>query len=175
MRPVHLFHIATRADWDAARRDGTYTTSTRGRTLQEEGFIHASHRRQVSTVFRQYYRDAREPLVLLTIDTDRLTSPWMQESVGDAVYPHIQGPLNTEAVRHVSPLNSRGGSESFTTLFLKEMLGRIVLAFLVMALMAIGVLIGGRQLDTDWGELIGAGVGLVIGVGIIVMITRRRD
>lgn len=175
MRPVHLFHIATRADWDAARRDGTYTTSTRGRTLQEEGFIHASHRGQVSKVFKQYYRDAREPLVLLTIDTDRLISPWTQESVGNEIYPHIQGPVNTEAVRHVSPLNSRGGSESFTTLFLKEMLGRIALAFLVMALMATGVLLGRRELNTEWGPLIGAGLGLLIGVGIIVLITRRRD
>lgn len=172
---MHLFHIATRADWDAARRDGTYTTSTRGRTLQDEGFIHASHRDQVSKVFKRYYRDAHEPLVLLTIDTDRLASPWTQESVGKEVYPHIRGPLNTEAVRHVSPLNSRGGSESFTTLFLKEMLGRILLAFMVMALMATGVLIGRSELKTDWGPIIGAGLGLVIGVGIIVLLTRRRD
>ena len=37
-----IYHIATTADWDRAGRDGEYTTSTRGRTLAEEGFIHAS-------------------------------------------------------------------------------------------------------------------------------------
>lgn len=172
---MHLFHIATRADWDAARRVGTYTTSTLGRSLADEGFIHAAHREQVSTVFRAHYRAAREPLVLLTIDTDRLTSPWTQTPVGGEAYPHIQGPLNTDAVRHVSPLNRRGGSESFTTLFLKEMLGRILLAFLVMALMAVGVLVGRNELDTEWGAIIGAGVGLALGVGAVVLINRRRD
>ena len=39
---TRIFHIATVADWDEARRQGRYTTSTRGRTLAEEGFIHAS-------------------------------------------------------------------------------------------------------------------------------------
>lgn len=171
---MHLFHIATRADWEAARREGTYTTSTRGRTLEDQGFIHASHRDQVPTVFRRFYRDVREPLVLLTIDTGRLTSPWTQEPVGNELYPHIMGPLNVEAVRHVSALNRRGGSESFTSLFLKEMLGRIVLALVVMALMATGVLLGGRVLDTEWGPLIGAGLGLVIGVGVVTLLVRRR-
>ena len=37
-----IFHIATEADWDAARRSKQYTTSTLGRTLEQEGFIHAA-------------------------------------------------------------------------------------------------------------------------------------
>jgi len=36
-----IYHIATAADWARARRDGAYTTSTRGRTLREEGFLEA--------------------------------------------------------------------------------------------------------------------------------------
>ena len=36
-----IYHIATAADWARARRDGEYTTSTRGRTLREEGFLEA--------------------------------------------------------------------------------------------------------------------------------------
>ena len=174
MPRVHLFHIATRADWEAARQAGSYTTSTRGRTLEDEGFIHAAHREQVPTVFRRFYRDAGEPLVLLSIDTDRLTSPWAEEQVGEERWPHIRGPLNVHAVRHVSPLNRRGGSESFTSLFLKEMVGRIMLALLVMALMTIGVFVGERQLTTDWGALIGAGIGLVVGVAAVVLIVRLR-
>ena len=36
--------------WKQARRDGQYTTSTRGRTLAEEGFIHAPTAGQVAQV-----------------------------------------------------------------------------------------------------------------------------
>ena len=36
-RPVQwLYHIATAPDWDQARQDGEYRTSTRGRSLREE-------------------------------------------------------------------------------------------------------------------------------------------
>ena len=41
-RMQRLYHIATVPDWEQAQRDGEYTTSTRGRSLSEEGFIHAS-------------------------------------------------------------------------------------------------------------------------------------
>ena len=49
-----IFHIATAVEWEAATRSGSYTTSTLGRTLAEEGFIHASHEdqwRQVMGIF----------------------------------------------------------------------------------------------------------------------------
>ena len=57
MTPV--FHIATAADWASAQRSGSYTTSTRGRTLEQEGFIHCSRREQVAAVWRSFYADAR--------------------------------------------------------------------------------------------------------------------
>ncbi len=41
-RMERLYHIATVPDWQQAQRDGEYRTSTRGRSLSEEGFIHAS-------------------------------------------------------------------------------------------------------------------------------------
>ncbi|OSC54956.1 glutathione S-transferase, partial [Streptomyces sp. BF-3] len=37
-----LLHLAEAPLWEAARGTGTYEMSTRGRTLQEEGFIHLS-------------------------------------------------------------------------------------------------------------------------------------
>jgi uncharacterized protein (DUF952 family) len=37
-----IYHIATAADWERARRDGEYSTSTIGKTLADEGFLHAS-------------------------------------------------------------------------------------------------------------------------------------
>lgn len=45
-----LTHITERSLWDAAHETGTYEMSTRGRTLQEEGFIHCSTRAQLPRV-----------------------------------------------------------------------------------------------------------------------------
>jgi uncharacterized protein (DUF952 family) len=47
---VHrIFHIASRADWTAAKADGEYRISTLGRTLEDEGFIHCSTLAQVAS------------------------------------------------------------------------------------------------------------------------------
>lgn len=106
---MRIFHIATVEDWERARRSGAYTTSTVGRTLEDEGFLHAAHRHQVAGVFERYHRELGRPLVLLTIDTDRLGVPWREDQVGDGTFPHIYGPLSPRAVVGVQPLN-RGGA-----------------------------------------------------------------
>ena len=103
-----IYHIATRADWLEATRTGTYATSTVGRTLAEEGFIHASRRDQVAGVFARYYAALGEPLLLLVIDPDLLGSPVRAEEVGDDTYPHVFGPLAPAAVVEVPPLDGRG-------------------------------------------------------------------
>ncbi len=139
-----IFHIATRSDWEEALRTGTYTTSTAGRTLTEEGFIHASRREQVRGVFDRYYRSLHVSLVLLTIDPARLTEAEVRvESVGEDTYPHIYGPLNRGAVVDVVPLNRNGGAETMASLFIKEMGVRMCAATLVMLFGAIGVILGG--------------------------------
>jgi uncharacterized protein (DUF952 family) len=104
---VRIFHIATAADWRAAQESGSYTTSTLGRTLAEEGFIHTSRREQVQPVWRAFYRGVEEPLVLLTIDTDKLDVPWREDQVGDDTFPHIYGPLSPDAVVEVESLGPR--------------------------------------------------------------------
>ena len=105
---MQIFHIATEADWTAAQRSGAYTTSTRGVTLEQEGFIHASRREQVAGVWKAFYADADEPLVLLTIDTEKLTSPWQEDPVAHEgfsdTFPHVYGPINVSAVVHAEPL-----------------------------------------------------------------------
>lgn len=99
-----IFHIALRDDWDAAVARGVYTTSSVGRTLEEEGFIHASRRDQVAGVYDRYYRAIAAPLVVLTVDTDLLDVPWREDPVGDDTYPHIYGPLSPSAVVAVEPM-----------------------------------------------------------------------
>lgn len=98
-----IFHIAEVADWAAARVAGDYRISTRGRTLAEEGFIHASRRDQVLGVADAYYADAG-PLLLLSIDPARLTSPVRDDEVAPGVvFPHIYGPINLDAVVAATP------------------------------------------------------------------------
>ena len=137
--PQRIFHIATATDWRRALESGAYATSTVGRTLEEEGFIHASRRDQVQGVFDRYYRRIGEDLVLLTIDTGRLESEVRVEQVGDDSYPHVFGPINRRAVVGVEPLNRRGGTETLMSLWLKGMATRMGVAVLVMLAIALVV------------------------------------
>jgi uncharacterized protein (DUF952 family) len=102
---MRIFHIATKADWDAAQASGAYTTSTYGVSLADEGFIHASRADQWEAVRERFYADVEEPLVLLEIDTDLLDVPVVEEPPAPGVeetFPHIYGPLKPEAVVRVS-------------------------------------------------------------------------
>jgi uncharacterized protein (DUF952 family) len=99
-----IYHIAAAADWARAQREGAYTMSTRGRTVAEEGFIHASTAEQVPLVAGAYYRDAPD-LVLLVIDPERVRPELRYEQVPGQPdpYPHIYGPLNLDAVVESRP------------------------------------------------------------------------
>ena len=98
---VVIYHLAEPSDWERARRDGAYTGSTRGRSLEEEGFIHASSPEQWPVVRRSFYGDLAEPLILLHVDEARLSSPVVHE-VGNPetgeTFPHVYGPIDLDAV-----------------------------------------------------------------------------
>lgn len=110
-----IYHIASRADWARAKRDGAYATSTIGRTLAEEGFIHASRASQVADVANMFYRSAPGELVLLVIDPARVRATIRYEHVpgADALFPHIYGPLNPDAVLAARPFGP-GPDGTFT-------------------------------------------------------------
>jgi uncharacterized protein (DUF952 family) len=169
----YVFHISTAEDWARARRTGSYTTSTRGVTLAEEGFIHTSRTEQLAGVWQRFYADAVEPLVLLTIDTDRLGSPWREDPVGDDTYPHVYGPINISAVVRVQPLGRRGRPASLFTLALRDAGVRIALLLGAMLLAVLGAA-WGRRTSSSWGELAGALVGLALGLTATALILRRR-
>lgn len=173
---TRIFHIATRADWQAAVRSGSYTTSTLGRDLAEVGFVHACRREQVKDVFGRYYREAGEPLVLLTIASEHLEAEVREEQVGDEAFPHIYGPINRGSVIDVRPLGSRGGVESMATLFAKEMASRMALALVVMVATVIGSVVADSVSGSESAPLVGALIGLVAGAGIVGLLVRsRRD
>lgn len=98
-----IFHLALLADWNAALEAGEYRISTLGRTLEQEGFIHASRADQWRAVKSRFYAGVPEALVLLEIDTARLTAELRVEEVAGTgeEFPHIYGPLNLDAVVEV--------------------------------------------------------------------------
>jgi uncharacterized protein (DUF952 family) len=105
----HVFHVALASDWQAAEEAGDYRVSTLGRSLEEEGFLHASFSHQWPGVLAAYYADVEEPLVLLEIDPDRLDVPLVVEAPagsgpGAEEFPHVYGPLSLAAVVGVRPL-----------------------------------------------------------------------
>ncbi len=90
-----IYHVTTASEWDAAREKGFYETPS----LQTEGFIHCSEEHQVAAVLERYFA-GKTNLVKLVIDTDKLTSRYVQEwspSTQDT-FPHIYGPVNPDAV-----------------------------------------------------------------------------
>jgi uncharacterized protein (DUF952 family) len=107
-----LFHAALPGEWAAAQIAGVYDRSTRGRSLAEEGFIHASYENQVERVVNTFYADLYE-LVLLEIDRGRLDVEVRDESpTGDPAdehFPHLYGPLPVAAVAQATPWHREPG------------------------------------------------------------------
>jgi uncharacterized protein (DUF952 family) len=102
--PDRIFHIAFESDWRAAQEAGEYRVSTRGRSLEEVGFIHASFEHQVSAT-ASFYADVDEPLVVLVINTERVDAPVVVEDGGGGEdFPHVYGPIPVSAVVEVVPV-----------------------------------------------------------------------
>ncbi|MFD5860612.1 DUF952 domain-containing protein [Streptomyces chartreusis] len=99
---TRILHITERSLWEAARARGTYEMSTRGRTLQEEGFIHCSTRAQLPSVAAFLYGsyDGPDELVVLVVDPARLEAPLRYEAPkpGGEEFPHVYGPIPVTAV-----------------------------------------------------------------------------
>jgi uncharacterized protein (DUF952 family) len=110
-----IYHLALASDWQAALAAGEYRVSTLGRTLEQEGFLHASTASQVRGVADAVYAGVQELLVLLTIDERRLTVPLQWDAVPGSAepFPHLYGPLDVGAVVLATPLlrSEQGGLE----------------------------------------------------------------
>jgi uncharacterized protein (DUF952 family) len=95
-----IFHLAAQKEWERAGSTGAYTTAS----LNDDDFIGCATATQHAAVANAGFA-GRTDLVLLLIDTDKLTSPIRFErpdADGDA-FPHVYGPLNLEAVFEVTP------------------------------------------------------------------------
>jgi uncharacterized protein (DUF952 family) len=93
-----IYHITSKIDWETARKTGAY----RGDTLATEGFIHCSDEEQITTVANARFK-GQAGLVLLCIDPIQVGPHIVRENLegGQALFPHIYGPLNLDAVSNV--------------------------------------------------------------------------
>jgi uncharacterized protein (DUF952 family) len=102
-----ILHITHQQDWQSALDSGAYQTPT----LAKDGFIHCSTDAQALRVANNFYR-GQSDLVLLVIDTDKLTAPLKfegpinpqtgQPEVGvNDLFPHVYGAINLDAVSRV--------------------------------------------------------------------------
>ena len=198
-----IFHIALASEWDDALAAGAYTTSTRGRSLAEEGFIHASRADQWTGVRDRFYADVTEPLVLLHIDTELLDVPVVEEVPAPGMtetFPHIYGRLPVSAVVKAIPLSSAtpaaatpvatatpptalpappaasapANGESFSRTYVREMFFNMAVLCVALGASALGLVIG-LALGGDRAPGIGGVVGLVVGAVAAVRLYRRRQ
>ncbi|MER5325083.1 DUF952 domain-containing protein [Streptosporangium roseum] len=94
-----ILHLALAADWEAAQPAGEYRISTLGRTLEQEGFIHAcTDHAQLEGVIQRFYHDIDQPLILLTIDPAGLDVRMEIPPDSTETFPHIYQPLPLRAV-----------------------------------------------------------------------------
>jgi uncharacterized protein (DUF952 family) len=90
---MHIYHIVLPDAWAAFDGD-LYEAAS----LADEGFIHCSYEHQLDAVLGRYYSGA-ESVVILTLDTDKLSSRLVEEpSTGGEIYPHIYGPIDRDAI-----------------------------------------------------------------------------
>jgi uncharacterized protein (DUF952 family) len=96
-----IYHVTTAAEWELAKQQGSYEAPS----LKSEGFIHCSEEDQVQGVLERYFAGKKD-LVKLTIDTDKLTSRYVQEwsNGSQDTFPHVYGPINLEAINNVEEI-----------------------------------------------------------------------
>ena len=109
-----IWHLALESDWAAAVSAGSYRVSTRGMTLDEVGFIHASTRDQVDGVASRFYADVGDALRLLAVDDDAARADGTEVVFEDAgngeLFPHIYGAIDAAWVREATPAHIENGA-----------------------------------------------------------------
>jgi uncharacterized protein (DUF952 family) len=100
---MRILHAALPQDWSKAREAGYYDVSTRGTTIVEVDYVHASTAAQLPGVLDRFYSDV-QAVDLLVVDVDRVehegaTVVWEQpHDVSDGPYPHVYGVVPVSAV-----------------------------------------------------------------------------
>lgn len=90
-----IFHITTKNKFDEFKTDNNYHPES----LEEEGFIHCSTGEHIEATANRLFA-GEEQLLLLIINISTLRANVKHESDPETgkKYPHIYGPLNTDAI-----------------------------------------------------------------------------
>lgn len=97
-----IFHIVEKRIWKERENSGEYTPES----LEHEGFIHCSTGHQINDTANRIF-EGRRHLLLIIIDATRVIADVKYEEDPDRgeAYPHIYGPLNTDAILDKISLN----------------------------------------------------------------------
>jgi uncharacterized protein (DUF952 family) len=101
IRVTTIYKICERQSWLTAEAAGEFVGSADDR---RDGFIHFSTAGQLAETAAKHFAKQSD-LLLIAVDAGRLGSQLKWErSRGDALFPHLYGPLRLDAVRWVRPL-----------------------------------------------------------------------
>ena len=88
------YHLTPEPVWEAQHAAGTYTPEP----FEQDGFIHATNGLDTLLwVANEFYTSDTRPYRVLVLDVNKLSSP-MRYDDEEQKFPHIYGPLNTDAV-----------------------------------------------------------------------------
>jgi release factor glutamine methyltransferase len=93
----YIIHLCQEKDWQDAKEYGVL----KSKSLDDEGFIHCSQPHQILQVANRFYQGI-PGLVLCWIDPQKVTALIRWEDADDALFPHIIGPIDLEAVISVT-------------------------------------------------------------------------
>jgi len=96
----YLIHLCQDKEWQDAQELRIF----KSKSLDHEGFIHCSQPQQILQVANRFYQGI-PGLVLLWIDPENITSDIRWEAADGALFPHIYGPINLDAVFSVTNIN----------------------------------------------------------------------
>jgi uncharacterized protein (DUF952 family) len=98
--------------WEEARKAGKYTQSTIDSKLEDAGFIHATSPDQTTAMLNRHFTNLDDVLLLL-IDLEKVEPEVKFEAAlsgRPGLFPHIYGPLNTDAVYGIiKPIKDASG------------------------------------------------------------------
>ena len=97
-----VYCITTVKKWNHSKTEGEHVEDS----LEAESFIHCSYAHQLLGVADRFFKGV-DGLIILCIDPSLLKCSIVVEDLSGLgeVYPHIYGPINTDAVVAVYDLN----------------------------------------------------------------------
>ena len=98
-----IFNLMSAEMWEKIKDHEYFKPAS----LDKEGFVHCCTEDQIVWAAERFYTNNDE-IVLLKIDVSKLENPVKYEPSNNMMFPHIYGPLNLNAVVHVSLLLSNG-------------------------------------------------------------------